>query len=69
MKESCFLPVEFYETACCPNCGGDENKLAIMEDDDLWFVLCTGCDEEGPSAVGRIGAVKAWNKKMEGRRP
>jgi len=46
----------------CPYCG-KPGKIDCNDDTGWWYGYCDMCSYDGPSDLGRSGAIKAWNTR------
>jgi Lar family restriction alleviation protein len=58
--------IDGYELKPCPFCGGEELEIEI---DDVYneinpvYVVCRGCQADGPWDLGESGAIERWNER------
>ena len=55
------------DAAPCPYCGELKKLYVPFDEDDGFYVICPICNVLGPNDHVALEAVKAWNKRCEGK--
>lgn len=54
----------------CPFCGSRKSKLGAYEGvgESIHFVICLGCQADGPVRNTEEAAIEAWNRRFNNTR-